>query len=139
MTTAIITGAAGSLGSALSRELVCNGWNVVMLDVDRRGLELAFDRIGAECHGEAALYPMDLAGADPDVVAELLETVSREFGGLDALVHCAARFESLTPVEHVQPQEWLMQMQVNLNAAWLLSAVLWLSSWKRSVVLATSR
>jgi NAD(P)-dependent dehydrogenase (short-subunit alcohol dehydrogenase family) len=123
MTTAIITGAAGSLGSALSRELVCNGWNVVMLDVDRRGLESAFDRIGTERAGEAALYPMDLAGADPDLVAELLETVSREFGGLDALVHCAARFESLTPVEHVQPQEWLMQMQVNLNAAWLLSSM----------------
>ena len=45
-----------------------------------------------------------------------------EFGSVDALVHCAARFDSLTPLEHVQPHDWLGHIQVNLNAAWLLSA-----------------
>lgn len=121
MNTVIVTGAAGSLGSALSLELLRLGWNVVMLDVDRRGLEKAYDSIEPDCPGQAALHPMDLAGADPGMMADLLEAVSREFGGLDALVHCAARFVGLSPSEHIPPEEWLLQLQVNLNAAWLLS------------------
>ena len=119
----IVTGAAGGLGSALSRELVEAGWNVVMLDRDRAGLEQAFDMIGEGFSGEAAMYPMDLAGATPELFESLLDAVSTEFGGVDALVHCAVHFSSLTPAEHIQPEEWLTVMQVNLNAPWLLSAM----------------
>lgn len=121
--TAIVTGAAGSLGSELSHKAVSAGWNVIMLDSNQPGLERAYDRIGEDGPGVATLYPMDLAGSSPELFGDLLGTVENEFGGLDAVVHCAARFESLTPVEHIQPQEWLMHMQVNLNAAWLLSAM----------------
>lgn len=121
--TVIVTGAAGSLGSELSHKAVSAGWNVIMLDKNQPGLEQAYDRIGEDGPGIAALYPMDLAGSSPEMFEGLLETVETEFGGLDAVVHCAVHFESLTPAEHIQPQEWLMQMQVNLNAAWLLSAM----------------
>ena len=121
--TAIVTGAAGSLGSELSLKAVNAGWNVIMLDSNKPGLEQVYDRIAEDAPGAAALYPMDLAGANPELFEALLDSVEKEFSGLDAIVHCAARFESLTPVEHVQPQEWLMHMQVNLNAAWLLSAM----------------
>lgn len=121
--TAIVTGAAGSLGSEISLQAVRAGWNIVMLDNDRRGLEKACDRIAEDSAGSAALYPMDLSGATPELIEDLLATVESEFGGLDALVHCAARFENLVPLEHIQPEEWLLHMQVNLNAAWLLSAM----------------
>jgi NAD(P)-dependent dehydrogenase (short-subunit alcohol dehydrogenase family) len=63
-----------------------------------------------------------LLGAGPEHFDELLDKVTEEFGGLDALVHCAARFEGLTPLEQFSPPEWLASIQVNLNAAWLLSA-----------------
>ena len=121
--TAIVTGAAGCLGSNLTARLVHAGWNVVMLDKDRRGLERVYDEIEPQSGGQASLYPMDLAGATPDLFAELLENVGEQFGGLDALVHCAVHFENLTPVEHVPPEDWLLGLQVNLNAPWLLSAM----------------
>jgi NAD(P)-dependent dehydrogenase (short-subunit alcohol dehydrogenase family) len=121
--TALVTGAAGCLGSELSGMLVRSGWNVVMLDNNRRGLELVYDRHTDESPGQAALYPLDLAGADPELFEELLSKVEETYGGLDALVHCAAHFEGLTPAEHVQPEEWLMSMQVNVNAPWLLSSM----------------
>jgi NAD(P)-dependent dehydrogenase (short-subunit alcohol dehydrogenase family) len=121
-TTIIVTGAAGSLGSALSMLAVSEGINTVMLDCDQKGLESAYDRITDAGLPDPALYPLDLAGAGPEHYEELLNTVVNEFGGLDGIVHCAARFEGLTPLEQVSPPEWLMQMQVNLNAAWLLSA-----------------
>ena len=120
--TIIITGAAGGLGAALSRECLKAGFNTVMLDKDRRGLEKAWDEMTANEVAEPALYPLDLLGAGPEHFEELLEKVSGEFGGLDALVHCAARFDGLTPLEQFPPPEWLATIQVNLNAAWLLSA-----------------
>lgn len=120
---AIVTGAAGSLGTELSVQLAGQGWSVVMLDKNRRGLEQAYDRIGEGASGSAVLHPMDLSEATPESFEQLLESVKGELGGLDALVHCAAHFESLTPAEHIQPQEWLLSLQVNLNAAWLLSAL----------------
>jgi NAD(P)-dependent dehydrogenase (short-subunit alcohol dehydrogenase family) len=120
--TIIITGAAGGLGSALSRACAIEGFNTVMLDCDRPGLEDAWDRITGDGLPEPALYPLDLLGAGPEHYEDLLDKVAEEFGGLDALVHCAARFEGLTPLEQFSPPEWLASIQVNLNAAWLLSA-----------------
>jgi len=119
--TFLLTGAAGSLGSALALRGARAGYATVLLDRDRCGLERLFDQIVSEGLPEPALHPMDLATAGPDDYHELSEAVAREFGGLTALVHCAARFEALTPLEHVPPEEWLHCMQVNLNAAWLLS------------------
>ena len=119
--TIIITGAAGALGSALASACAASGFNTVMLDKDRKGLDRVYDRIVENGFTEPALYPMDLAGVGPEHLDELVSTIEREFGGLDALVHCAARFEALMPLEQVPPQEWLLHMQVNVNAAWLLS------------------
>lgn len=120
--TLIVTGAAGALGAALSQAACAHGWNVVMIDRDRRRLERAFDSIDENCAGEPVLYPMDLAGVTPDQVDAMLETVTGTYGRLDAIVHCAAHCAGLTPLEHFEPAEWLVHMQVNVNAAWLLSA-----------------
>jgi len=120
--TIIITGAAGGLGSALSRACAAEEFNTVMLDCDRPGLEQAWDRITGDGLPEPALYPLDLLGAGPEHFDELLDKVTEEFGRLDAVIHCAARFEGLTPLEQFSPPEWLASIQVNLNAAWLLSA-----------------
>jgi len=120
--TIIVTGAAGGLGSALSMVTAREGFNTVMVDCKQRALEEAYDSITDAGLPDPALYPMDLCAAGPEHFNELLDKVNSEFGGLDAVIHCAARFEGLTPLEQVSPSEWLMQIQVNLNAAWLLSA-----------------
>jgi len=123
MKTLLITGAAGSLGSALSRAAAARPFNLVLLDSDKPGLERLFDQVTAAGHPEPALQVLDLAIAGPDDVEAILQAIQTEFGGLDAVVHCAAHFDALTPLEHVPPHEWLLSLQVNLNAAWLLSAL----------------
>lgn len=120
--TVIITGAAGALGSELAMAMAGQGWSTVMVDRNRRGLEEVYDRIEVLHPGQGVLYPMDLAGITPDEVDEFIARVCKATGGIDAIVHCAAHFESLTPLEHFDPADWLVHMQVNLNAAWLLSA-----------------
>lgn len=119
--TVIITGAAGSLGAALSETCLRENWNVVMLDSNRKELEQSYDKMTGLGLPEPVLHPLDLSAAGPDDFDDVANNVEAEFGGLDAVVHCAARFEGLMPLEHVPPPEWLMHLQVNLNAAWLLS------------------
>jgi NAD(P)-dependent dehydrogenase (short-subunit alcohol dehydrogenase family) len=122
--TILITGAAGGLGSALA--LLCSelGADLVLLDKNRRGLGELSDRITEHGSQPPGLYPMNLAAAGIDDFIELAETVRTEFGGLDALIHCALDFDSLQPLDQVQPQEWLQSMQVNVNAPWLMSCTL---------------
>ncbi len=119
--TILITGAAGGLGSELSFLCAAAGCNTVMLDIDRKGLESAYDLIIESDLTEPVLHPIDLATATPEHFEELVNALKSEFGGMDALIHCAARFEGLRPLEQVSPPEWLYQMQVNINACWFLS------------------
>lgn len=117
----LITGAAGGLGSALALQCAGLGAELILLDKNRRGLSALSDRITTEGQTSPGLYPMDLAGAGVDDFHDLANTIGAEFGGLDVLIHCALDFDSLQPLEQIQPQVWLQSMQVNVNAPWLLS------------------
>lgn len=119
--TILITGAAGGLGSELSTLCAAAACNTVMLDNNRKGLESTYDSIITTGLKEPVLYPVDLAGATPEQFEELVNALESEFGGLDGIIHCAARFDGLRPLEQLAPAEWLHQLQVNVNACWLLS------------------
>lgn len=129
--TILITGAAGGLGGALAHKCAELGAELILLDKNRRGLGKLSDEITAKGFVSPGLYPMDLAGAGVDDFIDLLGVAGSEFSGLDALVHCALDFDSLQPLEQIQPQEWLKSMQVNVNAPWLLSSLA-LSMLKKS-------
>ena len=120
--TILITGAAGGLGSALALQCADQDADLVLLDKNRRGLGELSDRLTGLGKTPPGLYPMDLAGAGPDDFSDLVKTIESEFGGLHALIHCALDFDSLQPLDQIQPQQWLQSMQVNVNAPWLLSS-----------------
>lgn len=119
--TVLITGAAGGLGAALSFQCVRAGFNTVMLDKDSRGLNATWDEMVAQGLPEPVLHPLDLSTAGTADFEDLVTALESNFSGLDGLVHCAARFGGLRPLDQIEPAEWLHQIQVNLNAAWLLS------------------
>ena len=119
--TVLITGAAGGLGSALARQLADSGAALMLLDKDSKGLDGVHDRIRDAGQEAPGLCPLDLAAAGPDEFGQLAAILAEEFDGLNHLVHCAASFDGLTPLDQVQPADWLRCMQVNLNAAWLLT------------------
>ena len=122
--TVLITGAAGGLGSALAQQCAGLGAELILLDKNRRGLGELSDRMTDQGFTPPGLYPLNLAAAGVDEFDDLLDTINSEFGGLNALIHCAVDFDSLQPFEQVQPQDWLQSMQVNVNAPWLLSCTL---------------
>jgi NAD(P)-dependent dehydrogenase (short-subunit alcohol dehydrogenase family) len=122
--TILITGAAGGLGSAIALECAARGADLILLDRNRQGLGQLSDRISAQGSSLPGLYPLNLASTGVDEFNELAATIEAEFGGLDALIHCALEFQGLQPLDQVQPQDWLQSMQVNVNAPWLLSCTL---------------
>ena len=119
----LITGAAGGLGSALAEACARQGAQVLLLDANLKGLERTCDVVEAVGGHAPGYCKVDLSTAGPDPINELLEAFRGTYGELDGLVHCAARFTGLQPMEQVQGDEWLKSLQVNLNAAWLLSSL----------------
>mgnify|MGYP001828040776 FL=1 len=122
--TILITGAAGGLGSAIALKCAGQGADLILLDKDRRSLGELSDPITATGKAAPGLYPLNLAAEGIDDFNQLVETVGTEFDGLDALIDCGVVFDSLQPLEQVQPQDWLQSMQVTVNAPWLLTCAL---------------
>ena len=68
-----------------------------------------------------ALYPLDLAGADPADYEAMADTIAADLGGLDGILHCAAEFTGLRPLEATPPEDFVRNLHVNLTAPWLLT------------------
>jgi len=116
----LVTGAHGGLGAEAAKACAQAGATVVLLGRKVPKLGRVYDAIKA-AGPEPALYPMDLAGADPADFETLADTIGRELGRLDGLLHCAADFAGLTPLENTLPEQFARQVQVNLNARWFLT------------------
>lgn len=106
----------------MTRRYAQAGVTVVMLDKNQRALEKLYDQVVDAGDEEPVIHPADLATIGPDDVSTMLDGVLAELGGIDVLVHCAAHFDGLRPLEQFPPEQWLLHLQVNLNAAWLLSS-----------------
>lgn len=76
---AIVTGAAGAIGSATSRKLVAEGASVVLADVDTERLTAVVEELG----DRALAQPTDVT-KESDVAAAVAAAVET-FGGLDVL------------------------------------------------------
>jgi NAD(P)-dependent dehydrogenase (short-subunit alcohol dehydrogenase family) len=68
-----------------------------------------------------ALYPMDLAGADPADYEQMAARIVDDLGGLHGVLHCAAEFTGLRPLETTPPEDFVRNLHVNLSAPWLLT------------------
>ena len=77
---ALLTGAAGVLGSETARGLAADGYRVVMVDIEAEKLEALAREIGK------GAYPLPLDVSDPQKVAEACATVRQELGQVSVLV-----------------------------------------------------
>ncbi len=119
--TILITGAGDGIGRAAALACAEHGASVILLGRTAGKLEKVYDEIEDRGWPQAAILPLDLAQATPAHYDQLTQTVEQEFGRLDGLLHNAADAGTLTPVELYEPETWYRVMQVNLNAAWLLT------------------
>lgn len=120
----LVTGAYGGLGEAVSVACAQAGATVILLGRKVPRLNRVYDRICASGDlPEPLNYPLDLEGATPDDYADLAQRIEANLGRLDGIVHCAAHFKGLTPLELTDPAELARTLHVNLTARlWLTQA-----------------
>ncbi len=113
---ALVTGAARGIGLGIAAWLICEGWQVVLADLDRgRGAKVA-----ATLGENACFIAMDVA--DEAHVAQGVAEVLRRFGRLDALVSNAAVADphNMT-LESLDLAHWNRVLAVNLSGPMLLA------------------
>ena len=117
----LITGAGDGIGAAVAKACAAHGATVILLGRTIRKLEQVYDAIEQAGHPQPAIYPMNLEGAAPKDYEDLAETLEKEFGHLDGILHNAANPGTLTPLGQYDLEMWSKVMQVNLNAPFLLT------------------
>jgi 2-dehydro-3-deoxy-L-rhamnonate dehydrogenase (NAD+) len=106
---AVVTGAAGGMGRAITDRLVADGLHVVGVDIDAPALlTMAADLDG--------FTPEAVDLTDPDAITDLFDRITARFGGVDALVNNAGTcFMSDFP--DIPAQELDRQMAINFSSA----------------------
>ncbi|VAW46578.1 hypothetical protein MNBD_GAMMA02-955 [hydrothermal vent metagenome] len=122
--TIFLTGACGGLGSAIALRLSQNDVNLIISDKNPKALDKLADELVKRKLPEPVVYPMNLVGATPNDYLQLSKLIKDNFGQLDALVHTAAEFGSLTPFLLYEASRWLKEMQVNVNSPIFLTQAL---------------
>lgn len=117
----LITGAANGIGASCARACARYGATVILLDLNIQALEKVYDEIEQAGYPQAAIYPLNLEGAAEKDYQDLADTIQREFGRLDGLIHNAAMLGALIPLPHFDTELWYRIMQVNLNAPFVLT------------------
>jgi 3-oxoacyl-[acyl-carrier protein] reductase len=108
---AIVTGAAGGIGTAIARHLAGDGFRLVLTDVDASGLE-ALQR-GLAGPDEILMVAGDMH--DRAFPEALCRAADARFGSIDALVTCAGATQP-RPFVDIDDELWDSLVDVNLNA-----------------------
>lgn len=105
---AVITGASGGLGAALSRVLVGQGAQVYGLARNFSKLNALQEELGA------AFHPVVADITQEDQVAAAFSVVKQQGGRIDILINNAG-LGRFGPVEQLDRTDWNIQMETNLN------------------------
>ena len=114
---AVITGASRGIGRSVALAFAGEGAHTVLLARTVGGLEEVDDEIN-ERGGRATLVPVDVA--DFDALDRLGAQIFERWGKLDIFAANAGVLGSLTPIGHIDPEEWQRVLDVNLTANWRL-------------------
>ncbi|MCH4562863.1 MULTISPECIES: YciK family oxidoreductase [Halomonas] len=121
----LVTGAGDGIGRAAALAFARHGATVILLGRTIAKLEKVYDEIEAAGGPQPAIFPLNFEGATLKDYHDMAETLDKEFGRLDGLLHNAGLLGRITPFEQYNPELWEQVMQVNLNGPiWMTQALL---------------
>ncbi|WP_075879330.1 YciK family oxidoreductase [Vreelandella massiliensis] len=123
--TVLVTGAGDGIGRAAALAYAEHGATVILLGRTIAKLEHVYDEIEQAGGPQPAIFPLNFEGATLKDFHEMAQTLDKEFGRLDGLLHNAGMLGRITPFEQYNPELWNQVMQVNLNGPiWMTQALL---------------
>ncbi|MDR5865775.1 YciK family oxidoreductase [Halomonas koreensis] len=121
----LVTGAGDGIGRTAALSYARHGATVILLGRTIAKLEAVYDEIEAEGLPQPAIFPLNFEGATLKDFHDMAETLDKEFGRLDGLLHNAGLLGRITPFEQYNPELWEQVMQVNVNGPiWMTQALL---------------
>lgn len=120
----LVTGAGDGIGRAAAQAFAAHGATLVLLGRSLDKLEAVYDAIEAAGGTQPALFPLDLATATEQDCQQLSTALEQTFGRLDGLLHNASLLGERRPIASTSWKSWQEVMQVNVNAAFLLTRAL---------------
>ena len=120
----LVTGAGDGIGRAAALAYAEHGADVVLLGRTGAKLEAVFDIIEARTDTRPVVVPADLLHASEDAATTLYHALRREYGRLDGILHNAGLLGPRTTIDRYPVSDWLEVMQVNVNAAFILTRAL---------------
>ena len=122
---AVVTGGAGHIGRAMADALAEAGGDVVLLDVDRRAVDEAAERLRATSGRQVLALAVDLT--DDKAVTEVPAVVIDRLKRIDILVNNAALVGTsdlkgwAVPFAEQTAETWRLALDVNLTAPFVLT------------------
>ena len=114
---ALVTGAARGIGREIAVRLAEDGFDLAVADLREEAVAETAELVAAA--GRRTLVSATDV-SDEDAVVAMIERVSSELGGLDAVVNNAGILH-LTPILDISAAEWDQTMAVNLRGTFLVS------------------
>ena len=119
--TILITGASDGIGKATALACAKAGATVIIHGKTQPKLEILYDEIVDAGYPEPVIYPLDLEKLNPEDCDTLYEVIKKEFGQLDGLFNNAGWLGASSPIQQHDIKLWHRVMQINLNAAFMLT------------------
>lgn len=117
----MVTGAGQSLGRSAAMAFAAHGATVILVGRSTAKLEAVYDEIQAANHPEAVLFPLDLLSASEQDFANMAQGIYQQLGRLDGILHNAAHFDNLSPLEIQTAKQFERMLRVNLIAPFALT------------------
>lgn len=109
---ALVTGAAGAIGSGICRELLNHGCQLVVSDLPGDALNGLVEELRAQ-HGDRVL-PVAMDVTDPSAVQHGLQQVVKTWGGLDLLI-LNAGLAHVSSLAEMKPEAFQRLQRVNVD------------------------
>jgi NAD(P)-dependent dehydrogenase (short-subunit alcohol dehydrogenase family) len=107
---AVVTGAGGGLGRALSLDLANRGASLIVSDIDRASAEQTAELVRAE-GAQAEVIPCDVS--DRDAVFALVDETEKRLGGFDLIANNAGVSVG-GPFDEISIEDWRWAIDINL-------------------------
>jgi NAD(P)-dependent dehydrogenase (short-subunit alcohol dehydrogenase family) len=120
----LVTGAGDGIGRTAALSYAQYGATVILLGRTTDKLEAVYDEIEAAGCPQAAIYPLHLRGAAMKDYQDLANTIEREFGHLDGLLHNASILGQRRTLAQTNVESWDDVLHVNLTAPFMMTQAL---------------